>query len=285
MTNKQTNSQVPVRHILSLSGGKDSTALAIFMRDKVPEMEYVFCDTLKEMDETYEYLNRVEAYLGKPIIRLNAKAGFDHWFKILEGYLPSVQQRWCTLMLKLKPFEEFIGEQEVISYIGLRADERYRGVVTHKPNGVLTHKPNVTTVYPFIEYGIDYRGVIKILEESGISMPPYLAWGRTHSGCYFCFFQKPIEWVRLLERHPEKFEQAMKYETLTDEQKGRTFTWIEGMPLSELKKPENVAMIKKRFEERQSQLRERKTNKTLIETLGGLEDTSEAPKPCLICHL
>ena len=53
------------RHILSLSGGKDSTALALYMRDKVPEMEYVFCDTGKELPETYEYLNRVEAFLGK----------------------------------------------------------------------------------------------------------------------------------------------------------------------------------------------------------------------------
>jgi hypothetical protein len=277
MTNNQTNSQTPVRHILSLSGGKDSTALAIFMRDKVPEMEYVFCDTRKEMDETYEYLNRVEAYLGKPIIRLNAKAGFDHWFKVLEGYLPSVQQRWCTQMLKLKPFEEFIGEQEVISYIGLRADEPNRGV--------LTHKPNVKTVYPFKEHGIDYRGVIKILEDSGISMPPYLAWGRTHSGCYFCFFQKPIEWVYLLERHPDKFEAAMAYETLTDEQHGRCFTWIEGMPLSELKKPENIAKIKQRHEERQRRQREDRKNRPLVDTLAGLKDDSEGPKACLICHL
>src|SRR5690242_20121083 len=67
------------RHILCMSGGKDSTALALYMRDRVPDMEYVFCDTDKELSETYEYLNRVEAFLGKKIIRLNAKAGFDHW--------------------------------------------------------------------------------------------------------------------------------------------------------------------------------------------------------------
>ena len=38
-----------VRHILSLSGGKDSTALALYMRDRVPEMEYVFCDTGEDL--------------------------------------------------------------------------------------------------------------------------------------------------------------------------------------------------------------------------------------------
>ena len=53
-----------MRHILSLSGGKDSAALAIYMRDRVPGMEYIFSDTRKELPETYEYLERIEDYLG-----------------------------------------------------------------------------------------------------------------------------------------------------------------------------------------------------------------------------
>ena len=67
----------PVRHILLLSGGKDSTALAIYMRNHHPEleMEYVFCDTHKELPETYEYLVRIESYLGKPITKLSSEEG------------------------------------------------------------------------------------------------------------------------------------------------------------------------------------------------------------------
>ncbi len=45
-------SDKPVRYILALSGGKDSSALAVFMKDKVPDMEYVFCDTGEELPET-----------------------------------------------------------------------------------------------------------------------------------------------------------------------------------------------------------------------------------------
>ena len=45
-----------MRHILSLSGGKDSAALAVYMRDRVKAMEYIFSDTRKELPETYEYL-------------------------------------------------------------------------------------------------------------------------------------------------------------------------------------------------------------------------------------
>ena len=57
-----------VRHICGISGGKDSSALAIYLRDKVPEMEYFFCDTGAELPETYEYLTRLEVILGKSIV-------------------------------------------------------------------------------------------------------------------------------------------------------------------------------------------------------------------------
>ncbi|HOU24254.1 MAG TPA: phosphoadenosine phosphosulfate reductase family protein, partial [Anaerolineae bacterium] len=75
-----------VRHILSLSGGKDSTALALYLRDKVPELEYVFCDTEKELPETYEYLDRIEAHLGVRIVRLKHDGrDFDHHLKNRHG--------------------------------------------------------------------------------------------------------------------------------------------------------------------------------------------------------
>ena len=264
------------RHILGLSGGKDSTALALFMRDKVPEMEYVFCDTDKELDETYEYLNRIEAYLGKKIIRLNSKAGFDHWLNTFGGYLPAPNMRWCTKYLKLKPFEEHVGDGPVISYIGIRADEDRVGYISTKPN--------IKAVYPFKEHGINYAGVMHILNESGIGLPPYLKWGRTHSGCYFCFFQRPIEWVRLLEHHPELFDKAQAYEKLSDEP-GKSFTWSLGMPLSELRKPENVAKIKAKHAEMVERQKLSRPNKKLVEVLAGLEIEGNAPAPCLICQL
>ncbi len=264
------------RHILSLSGGKDSTALAIYMRDKVPEMEYVFCDTDKELRETYEYLSRIEAFLGKKIIRLNDNAGFDHWHKVFGGYLPAPNMRWCTKFLKLKPFEEFVGDKPVISYIGIRADEDRIGYISHKPN--------IKTVYPFKEDRIDFAGVIKILEDSGIGMPPYLKWGRTHSGCYFCFFQRPIEWVHLLENYPEDFEKAQAYEKISDEP-GKTFTWSQGMPLSELRKPENVEKIKNRYKERQERYLNTRGNRTLVEVLAGVDKEDNEPSACLICQL
>ena len=63
------------RHILGLSGGKDSAALALYMAEKYPELdiEYFFTDTGSELPEVYEYLDKLETQLRKPIARLRAK--------------------------------------------------------------------------------------------------------------------------------------------------------------------------------------------------------------------
>lgn len=266
-----------VRHILSLSGGKDSAALAIYMRGKVPEMEYVFCDTNKELPETYDYLNQIEAYLGKKIIRIEAPRGFDHWLTLFQGYLPSVQARWCTTYLKLKPFEDYIGEQPVINYVGLRSDE--------DRDARISHKTNITVVYPFKENAVDYAGVQRILQESGIGFPPYTDWGRSRSGCYFCFFQKSIEWVRLFEKHPDLFALAEKYETDSTEKGGRSFQWNDELRLSEMRQPENMEAIKRRYEENRIRRWKNRPNKKLVETLADLEDEEDPLKGCAICHL
>ena len=55
------------RHILGISGGKDSAALAIYMRDKIPDMEYVFADTGKELKETYTFIKKLEGFLNKEV--------------------------------------------------------------------------------------------------------------------------------------------------------------------------------------------------------------------------
>src|SRR3546814_1245762 len=121
-----------MRHILSLSGGKDSAALAIHLRDRIPDMEYIFSDTRKELPETYEYLERIEDYLGKRVNRLNADLGFDHWYDVYGGMIPSNHRRWCNKLLKLKPLEDFVGAAPCINYVGLSADETRDGTVTTK---------------------------------------------------------------------------------------------------------------------------------------------------------
>ena len=143
------------RHILSLSGGKDSTALALYMRDRVPNMEYVFCDTEKELPETYAFLDNLEVFLGRRIKKIKPEVSFDDLLKIKGNFLPSPQVRWCTEYLKLKPFEREIGDAPVVMYIGIRADEPDR-------QGYVSTKPNIKARFPFVEDGLDLADIIRI---------------------------------------------------------------------------------------------------------------------------
>jgi hypothetical protein len=265
----------PVRHILSLSGGKDSTALAVYMRDRQPDMEYAFCDTKKELDETYEYLSKVEAYLGKPIVRLSDDRGFDHWLHVYGDYLPSPQMRWCTRQLKIRPFEKYVGDDKVISYVGIRADENRAGYISTKPN--------ITPRYPFKEDGIRKDDVIRILENAGLGLPDYYSW-RTRSGCYFCFFQRKSEWLGLKEHHPERFEEAKKYEKI-DETSGRRFTWSQSESLTELEQPARADEIRRKHLKVLNTEQAARPDRPLFEILTDVNDAEDEDEPCDICHL
>lgn len=266
------------RHILSLSGGKDSAALAIYMRDRVSDMEYIFHDTDKELPETYDYLARLEAILGKKITKTTADQNFDHWLTVFGGMIPSNHRRWCTKLLKLKPFEQYVGDSVVINYVAIRADE--------KREGYISHKPNIVTKYPFKEDGLIKSDVFRILEESGLGMPKYTDWGRTRSGCFFCFYQQKIEWVRLREKYPERFEEAKQYEYMANKGDGDPFYWCGDEPLVELEKPERIEEIKRKWLERQERDKRNKPKKLLVNILSDSDTVEEADETgCLICQL
>jgi 3'-phosphoadenosine 5'-phosphosulfate sulfotransferase (PAPS reductase)/FAD synthetase len=263
----------PGRHIVNLSGGKDSTALAIFLRGKLPQVEYLFCDTHKELPETYEYLDRLAAYLQRPIIKLNAQRGFDHWLDMYGGMLPSARVRWCTRKLKIEPFEHYVGDDTVWSYVGIRADEGRSGYVSTKPN--------IHPIFPFKEFGLTITDVERLLEASGLGLPTYYEW-RQRSGCYFCFFARSGEWVGLKERHPDLFEQAKAYET---ERGGEHFTWRQRESLEELEQPERVAQIKTQHRIRLDAERKSRPDRPLIDLVGAALDAEDDDQGCDICHL
>lgn len=273
------NSAAKARHVLGISGGKDSSALAIYMRDRVPEMEYFFCDTGAELPETYEYLNRLEGALGKPIERLNSSRDFDHWLEVYQGTLPSPQMRWCTKNLKIKPLETWVGEDNVVSYVAIRADENRLGYVSTKPN--------IKAVFPFREDGIEREDVDRILEEAGIGLPAYYEW-RTRSGCYFCFFQRKHEWLGLKERHPDLFEKAIAYEEKVNYQatamKDRKYTWSQGESLEELlaRREEIEAKHQAALERAANRI---KPNRPLLEVLSDALDEDDDSVGCAVCHL
>jgi len=158
-----------VRHLLGISGGKDSAALAIFLKDKYPQIdiEYYFCDTGKELKETYEFIENLQVYLGKEIKKLRTAEGwpgapFDYYLELYGGFLPSKRARWCTKNLKLEPFERFVGDDPVISYIGIRGDE--------ERDGYISKKSNIQSVFPFRKNIWSEDAVGKVLANENIPL-------------------------------------------------------------------------------------------------------------------
>lgn len=358
MTNK-------VRHVLGISGGKDSAALAIYLKNKYPQLdiEYYFCDTGKELDETYQLVKNLEIYLGKSVEVLKAAEGshespFDHFIKYKGKFLPSSINRWCTKNLKLDPFEKYAGNDPVISYVGIRGDENREGYISRKSNiqSIFPFRKNIwsedivskilrnenihevekiyktfednkrvnralefvrepispkfsvmdklqallsvdvvsfnkvvfsllkNTTYPISNAAsfpllenddvLVRDDIFAILRNSGVGVPKYYEkieyeldgqkgeYSRSRSGCYFCFYQQRIEWVWLLEQHPELFKKAMEYEK-------DGYTWVQEESLAQLMKPERVQQIKEEHFKKNS--RNKKQSPYLIDILAEAE--------------
>lgn len=275
----------PERHILGISGGRDSAALAVYMRERRPELplEYFFTDTGKELPEVYRFLERLEGFLGKPIARLNPDRDFDFWLKEYKNFLPSPRTRWCTRQLKLRPLEQWLKSDletgvTVHSYVAIRADEPSR-------EGYQATHPNMHVHLPLRDAGVDRRGVIDILRQSDVGEPEYYQW-RTRSGCTFCFYQQKIEWVRLAENHEAEFLNAVAYEkTALDH--GSPFTWSDGESLLELVARKDE--IQTDYELRLKRLRARRprnplSNKDPDITVDDVYGIDEAGGSCAICH-
>lgn len=138
-----------VRHVLGISGGRDSAALAIYLKNKYGDslpIEYYNSDTLCELEETENFVKNLEGYLGKIKRLVAAKDSpeptpFDHFLKLSGGFLPSPQARWCTQKMKLAEFEAYVGEDDAISYVGIRGDEDREGYVSTRPN--------IQSIFPF----------------------------------------------------------------------------------------------------------------------------------------
>jgi 3'-phosphoadenosine 5'-phosphosulfate sulfotransferase (PAPS reductase)/FAD synthetase len=160
-----------IKHVLGISGGKDSAALAIYMSQKHPDVdvEYYTCDTGKELNETYELIGKLNSVLGKNIklyksideVNSPEKNPFDHFLAMYGGYLPSATARWCTGKMKLEPFENEIGDTPTISYVGIRGDENREGYISKREN--------IQSIFPFRKNIWSEDVIKKFLANSNLS--------------------------------------------------------------------------------------------------------------------
>lgn len=280
-------------HILSLSGGKDSTALAFYIKENLPDIhekiQYIFCDTECELPETYDYLNKIELFLGKKIKRIKPYKNFEYLMAIY-NYFPSPIKRWCTVEMKTKPFRKYIydmfkekGEGTIHLYLGIRADEPQRAAHGKYNDSYILEE------YPFVENGITHSDVMEILEKSGVGLPAYYKWSK-RSGCYFCPFQSKMTWLNLYEHHPDLFMKAKAFEdekAANNDGSYKSVGWNLDMLLEDMIKPENAAKIRADHEAKQKKKKQESPHKLINmyaeEAMFNEDDCGE--NQCLFCHL
>lgn len=254
-----------IRHIILISG-KDSLCAAIVQRTRQPDIsyEYVYNDTYAELPEVYEWINRVESFLGAKIKHIGANL---EEIIMGQGGLPGHGAqfgRFCTRLAKVEPMETYIGSSKAYVYYGLRADEVER--VGYKENATF----DITPIYPLREMGITLPLVWRILQDRDL-LPPAFFWQavydrvverlgqialdfisnldpwefrvlfswRSRPNCYDCYNQRAYEWIGLLNHHPSLFDRAAWIEENVGRDNGKRqrlqmFTWRHGESLRQL---------------------------------------------------
>lgn len=220
----------PEYHVVSLSGGKDSTAMLLMMLERGMRIDCIlFCDTGLEFPGLYAHLDKLEQYIGRPITRIRAEHSFEYFFcqhrirrkrstAFAEKYgadhlgygWAGPKMRWCTERLKNEPREQYLRKLRetytVIEYVGLAADEGYR--MERKNNQNPNHR------HPLIDWNVTEAECLQYCHDHGFD------WGGLYEifhrvSCWCCPLQSLSELRKLYHHFPELWEQLKKWDGMT----------------------------------------------------------------------
>jgi len=189
-------------HIVALSGGKDSTAMAIRLRELNPEQEYIYMctPTGDELPEMFAHWDNLERILGQKLVRL-VDPEYPTIYDLIDHFqmLPNWRARWCTRVLKIEVAQKFYQDHLPAKiYVGLRADEPTRA-------GAKLFDENIEQVFPMQEWEWDIFDVHTYLQEKGVKIP-------RRTDCAMCFYQRIGEWWNLWKDNPDHFQRLIKLE-------------------------------------------------------------------------
>lgn len=187
-----------MKHVVGLSGGKDSTALALRLAEVEPrDYEFICNETGNELPAMQDHWALLERLLGKPIIRVRHERDLLQEIEF-QQMLPSVFARWCTRILKIEPTIAYMEKlpQGSTLYVGLRADEEER-------KGL--YGEDITIRFPMREWGWKEADVWAYLEKRGVCIPK-------RTDCALCPYQRLGEWRDLWKEHPDVYAQGVALE-------------------------------------------------------------------------
>lgn len=212
---------------LCVSGGADSTAMALLLWERGEDFEMLFSDTGIELPESLWLLPRLAARVGKKL-NVVSGGGFFSLFVNWGFYMPGFQARWCTKSLKIIPQDYFAKANNITEMgVGIRADE---------PRRIRTERMSYAhfdTYYPLAEAGYGKSEVKELCRKHDLLNPVY-EW-RTNVSCFCCFFQRKSDWKGLLKNHPSLYELSAEWERQASKTSHSKHTWNDRFSLDDLR--------------------------------------------------
>ena len=199
-----------MKHIVSFSGGKDSTLMLLMMLEKGMSVDdIIFADTGMEFQELYDYIDRIERYIRRKITRIRGGQTWDDLFFAKKKKGNNIGQIYAfpmtmacdmTRRLKLTPIQQYYRsiEGEFLVYIGIARNEEER---------YLRLKGNERA--PLYDWGIDENFVIQELKRRGLHNPLYDTFDRL--GCYTCPNINLKELRLMRKRYPKEYARLLWY--------------------------------------------------------------------------
>lgn len=215
MKHEQENLEREEAHLVSFSGGKDSTAMLLMMLERdMPIDEIIFCDTGMEFPALYEHIEKVERYTGRKVTRLKNPKGFlyhlsehrttrgKYMDRMGKGW-PDINLRWCTGELKRDVFKKYTRGKTVTEYHGIAHDEPKR----------ITSNPGRNIQYPLYEWKITEAQALQYCYDKGFDWGGlYKYFGRV--SCWCCPLQGLKELYALYLNFPELWRELLEMDRL-----------------------------------------------------------------------
>lgn len=196
--------------VASVSGGKDSAAMCLHLRELGIEHRRVFADTQWEHESTYDYLRGELTRVLGPIEEVRGPLGMADLVR-KKGMFPSRTRRFCTTELKVKPLAAYVRgiDAETVNAVGIRAAESAKRALM--PEWEWSEAFDCEVWRPLIHW--TEADVIAIHARHGLAPNPLYLRGATRVGCWPCIHSRKSEIRHMAESDPGRVDEIRALES------------------------------------------------------------------------